>query len=78
MQMFRLLVSPGGPKIKAHVEGAPAAPADRDSAKQRAPGVYYKVRGKTMAEFARFVEGQLRKPVTDATGLTGKCDSPWA
>jgi uncharacterized protein (TIGR03435 family) len=27
-----------------------------------------------MTDFARMVAGQLRRPVTDATGLTGKYD----
>ena len=78
MQLFRLTVAAGGPKLKVHVEAAPAAvPApvtDRGRVRNRAPGVYYKVQGKTMADFAQLVEGQLGKPVTDATGLDGKYD----
>jgi uncharacterized protein (TIGR03435 family) len=36
--------------------------------------VYYNVQGRTIPEFARLVEGYLRGPVTDATGLIGKYD----
>ena len=74
MTALRLIVSSGGPKLKPHVEGAPRPLEDMPRARDRAPGIYYKTQGKTMAEFARFLEGQMRKPVTDATGLTGTYD----
>jgi len=72
MQVFLLSVAAGGPKLQAHVEAAPL-PVE-DQRRNRTPGFYYKIQGKTMADFARVVEGQLRKPVTDATGLTGLYD----
>jgi uncharacterized protein (TIGR03435 family) len=70
MQMFRLVVSSGGPKLKPHVDGPPP-PVDN---KPHAPGVYYKQQGKTTTDLAKVLEGQLRKPVTDATGLSGTYD----
>ena len=73
MQTFSLSVAAGGPKLQAHIEGAPPA-EDRSQRRNRTPGFYYKIQGKTMADFASVVEGQLRKPVTDATGLTGLYD----
>ena len=72
MQTFRLVVAPGGPNLKPYVEGEAAPPAAKTAG--RAPGVYYRVQGKTIAEFAQLVEGQLHRPVTDATGLHGKYD----
>jgi uncharacterized protein (TIGR03435 family) len=74
MQMFRLVVSSGGPKLKVHVEGAQSRVEDKNETRNRAPGVYYKVQAKTMADFTKVVEGQLRKPVTDGTGLEEKYD----
>jgi uncharacterized protein (TIGR03435 family) len=73
MQMFRLLAS-SGPKVKVHVEGELPASEDRNARRNRAPGFYYKVQAKTMADFAKVIEGQLRRPVADATGLNGKYD----
>jgi uncharacterized protein (TIGR03435 family) len=72
MQAFRLVVAPGGPHLKTYVEGEAAPSAGKTGNRQ--PGVYYRVQGKTIAEFARLVEGQLHRPVTDATGLGGKYD----
>jgi uncharacterized protein (TIGR03435 family) len=74
MQMFRLLVSSGGSKLKAHVEGASSTAEGQNEMRKRAPGFYYKVQAKSTADFTRVVEGQLHKPVTDATGLDGKYD----
>ena len=74
MQTFRLVVARGGPKLTAHVEDAPAAVDRRPDTGDRPRGVTYRVKGKTMTDFARAVSGQLRRPVTDATGLTGKYD----
>jgi uncharacterized protein (TIGR03435 family) len=73
MQAFHLVVASGGPNLKAHVEGGPLPPPP-DPKKPSAPGVYYRVQGKTLADFAQLVEGQLRRPVIDATGLSGKYD----
>lgn len=73
MQAFLLVVASGGPTLKTHVEGEPPPPPP-DPKKPRAPGFYYRVQGKTMADFAQLVEGQLRRPVSDATGLSGKFD----
>jgi uncharacterized protein (TIGR03435 family) len=42
--------------------------------RNRAPGYYYQLQGRTVGDFAKLVEGQLRRPVTDATGLNGKYD----
>jgi uncharacterized protein (TIGR03435 family) len=72
MQTFRLVVASGGPNLKAYVEGEAAPPAGKTA--NRATGVYYRVQGKTIAEFAKLVEGQLHRPVIDATGLSGKYD----
>lgn len=72
MQVFRLVVASGGPKLKAHVEGAP--PAERADTGERPRSISYRVTGKTVADFARAVGTQLRRPVIDATGLTGKYD----
>jgi len=74
MQMFRLVVGSGGPKLKVHVEGDPVVVEDRSKIKNRAPGIYYKVQGKTFGDCLKVVEAQLRHPVTDATGLTGTYD----
>jgi uncharacterized protein (TIGR03435 family) len=74
LQTFRLVVAPGGPKLKAHIEGSPLGIDDGSSIKNRMPGFYYKIQGKTVADFAKVVEGQLRKPVTDATGLNATYD----
>jgi uncharacterized protein (TIGR03435 family) len=74
MQTFRLLVAPSGPKLTAHVEDAPAVVERRADTGGRPPGVSYRVKGKTMTDFARAIAGQLHRPVTDATGLTGKYD----
>jgi uncharacterized protein (TIGR03435 family) len=73
MQTFRLVVGPGGPTLKAHLEGE-APPPGKPRPANAAPGVYYRVQGKTIAEFAKLVEAQLQRPVTDATGLSGKYD----
>lgn len=72
MQMFRLLTAAGGLKAKPHVEGEPGE--TRTEPRSRVPGHTYKVRGKTVADFAKVIEGQLRAPVADATGDTGKYD----
>jgi uncharacterized protein (TIGR03435 family) len=74
MQTFRLVVAPGGPTLKAHVEGEAPPPAANTNPANRVPGVYYRVQGKTIAEFAKLVEAQLQRRVTDATGLGGKYD----
>lgn len=74
MQMFRLVVAPGGPKAKTHVEGAPAPTDDKEAAATSAPGVYYKVQGKTMADLTKVIENHIHRPVSDATGLSGKYD----
>ena len=74
MQTFRLVVAPGGPTLKAHVEGEAPPPAANTNPANRVPGVYYRVQGKTIAEFAKLVEAQLQRRVTDATGLAGKYD----
>jgi len=74
MQMFRLVAGPGGAKLTPHIEGVPLASQNRKNMKDHVPGVYYNVAGKTMQEFAILVEGQLGKPVIDATGLNGKFD----
>ena len=74
MPTFRLVVAPGGPALKAHVEGVPAARVDKTKPINGAAGIAYRVQGKTIAEFAKVVEGQLRRPVTDATNVAGKYD----
>ncbi len=71
MQSFRLLRSSGALKLSPHVEGAPTPKADN---RDLAPGFYYRVQGKSMADFARVIEGRLQKPVIDATGLNGTYD----
>jgi uncharacterized protein (TIGR03435 family) len=73
MQTFRLIRSPGASKLTPHIEGTPPAEAKADT-KNRAPGFYYRVQARSIADFARVIEGQLQKPVTDATGLTGRYD----
>ena len=73
MQTFRLVRSTGALKLAPHVEGAPPVQPKADT-KNRAPGFYYRVPGRSMADFARVIEGQLQKPVADATGLTGTFD----
>lgn len=73
MQMFRLVVAAGGPALKADVDGAPPA-AEKSKGGNGAPRISYRVQGKTVADFSKLVEGQLRRPVTDATGLSGKYD----
>lgn len=74
MQTFRLVVGRSGAKLTTHVEDPPA-PADRQvDSGNRPRRVTYKSKGKTMTDFARAIAGQLRRPVTDATGLTGKYD----
>jgi uncharacterized protein (TIGR03435 family) len=70
MQMFRLVVASGGPKLKAHV----ATSKDTIEPTGHVPGFHYRLQGRTMEDFRRVVEGQLRKPVTDATGLNGQYD----
>jgi uncharacterized protein (TIGR03435 family) len=72
METFRLLRSPGVFKLKPHIEGAPVE--TRTDNRQRAPGFYYRVQAKSMADFANVIEGRIRKPVADATGLTGTYD----
>ena len=74
MRMYRLVVSPGGPKLKAHVEGGASKTENPQEIRKRPAGFYYKAQGKTMADFVKVVEGQLGKPVTDATGLNEKYD----
>jgi uncharacterized protein (TIGR03435 family) len=68
--MYRLTVSAGAPKLKPHVEGAPP----EQTPPSCSPCISYKQRGKTVAEFAKMLEGRFRSPVEDATGLTGKYD----
>jgi hypothetical protein len=63
MSMFRLLVVPDGPKLKEHVEGT-AAVKEGTPLRISAPVIYYKGQGKTLADFASSLEGQLHKPVT--------------
>lgn len=70
MQMCRLLRSAGGPKLKAHVEEAVVETKPGN----RPPGFYYKAKAKTVTDFAKVLEGQLGKPVVDATGLAGTYD----
>jgi uncharacterized protein (TIGR03435 family) len=60
-------------KVEEHVEGA-AAVKEGSPLRVSAPVIYYKGQGKTLADFASLLEGQLHKPVTDATGLNGKYD----
>jgi uncharacterized protein (TIGR03435 family) len=74
METLRLVVAAGGSKLKPDVEGEPAVVEDEKSLRNRAPGVYYRVQGRTMADFVDLMSGQLGKPVVDATGLTGKYD----
>lgn len=79
LQAYRMTVSPGGHKLQPHTETPPVATVDNqksepDKAKSRRPDYSYVVQGKSIAEFCRMVEGQLGKPVTDATGLTGTYD----
>ena len=74
METLRLVVAAGGSKLKPYVEGEPAVVEDEKSLRNRAPGVYYRVQGRTMADFVDLMSGQLGKPVVDATGLTGKYD----
>ena len=72
MEMFRLLRSPGVLKLQPHIEGA-SVEARTDN-RDRAPGFYYRVKAKSMADFADVIAGRLQKPVADATGLTGTYD----
>jgi uncharacterized protein (TIGR03435 family) len=72
MSTYRLVVGAGGPKLKEHVDGAP--PPRDDPSKPRIPGISFRQQGKTITEFARVLEGQMRAPVVDATGLTTKYD----
>ncbi len=70
MTAFELVVAKGGPLLKPAVEGLV------DTLHSRPAGGYVKgshlnAGRMTMAGLADFVAGQLRKPVTDATGLTG-------
>lgn len=74
MDILRMMVSAGGLKLKPYVEGEPATVEDEKSLRTRAPGFYYQVQGRTMADFADLVSGQIGKPVIDATGLNGKYD----
>jgi uncharacterized protein (TIGR03435 family) len=75
MEMFRLLRSPGVLKLKPHIEGASVeARADKADKREHAPGYYYRVQAKSMADFANVIEGRIQKPVADATGLTGTYD----
>jgi uncharacterized protein (TIGR03435 family) len=71
MPTYRLLIARGGAKLKPHVEGVSVEVKSSDE--KTPPGFYYK-RQATLAEFAKVVEGHLRKPVVDATGLAGKYD----
>lgn len=71
MRTYRLLLSRRGVQLKPHVEGAAAESASRS---EKAPiGYRYKTQA-TLAEFAQVLENQLKKPVVDATGLTGTYD----
>lgn len=72
MPLYRVVVASSGLKLKEHVEGAP--PPRPDASQQRTPGISFRQQGKTLADFARVLQGQLRKPVEDATGLAGKYD----
>jgi uncharacterized protein (TIGR03435 family) len=74
METSRLVVAAGGLKLKPYVEGEPAIVEDEKSFRDRAPGFYYRVQGRTMGDFADLMSGQLGKPVIDATGLNGKYD----
>lgn len=74
MQLFRLVVAPGGPKLKPHVEAAPPESPAPHEKRKRPPGTYYVVQGKTLADFCQMIEGQLGKPVRNATGLPGAYD----
>jgi uncharacterized protein (TIGR03435 family) len=71
LSMYRLTVSSGGPKLKPHVGGVDVPP---ELPKDRPPGFYYPYRNRAVAEFAKMLEGRLRSPVVDATGVTGKYD----
>jgi len=78
MQTFRLAVAPGGPKLTAHVENPPPV-VERGAVAGDRPQVTtqvttYRGKGKTVTDFASAVARQLRRPVTDATGLTGRYD----
>ncbi len=71
MNTYRLLVSRGGVKLKPNVDGVPTEAKSRGEKPQ--VGYHYKAQA-TMADFARVVEGRIRQPVVNDTGLTGKYD----
>jgi uncharacterized protein (TIGR03435 family) len=72
LQAFQLLTISGSVSLKPHAEGEPDGPMSE--VKNPRPGVYYRIRGKTLSDFAKVLANQFRKPVVDATGLTGKYD----
>jgi uncharacterized protein (TIGR03435 family) len=70
IQTLRLLVAAGGPRLKVYVDGEPPL---KDQP-HRPPGIYYRVQGRTMAEFASVVAFYFAEPVVNATDLDGKYD----
>jgi uncharacterized protein (TIGR03435 family) len=85
---YSLVVGKGGPKMKESAEAQPAPgkmqrdedgfpvfPGMRDTyTTSNAGRMRIHAIGETMARFAMLLSGQLRRPVTDATGLNGKYD----
>ena len=77
MQAFRLVVSPGGSKLTSHAERTTPAPPltqEKRAPNPRPAGFYYRVESTSTSDLARVIEGQLRRPVRNATGLNGTYD----
>lgn len=71
LRTYRLLLSPGGAKLKPHVEGDLVEA--KSNGQKLQPGYHYKAQA-TLADFAKVIENVLEKPVVDATGLKGRYD----
>ena len=74
MATLPMVVAAVGLKLTPSIAGEPAIVEDEKSFRTRAPGYYYRAPGRTLADFADLVSGQIGKPVIDATGLNGKYD----
>lgn len=81
MATYRLVILKGGPKMKESTEGPDAEVNQRPAdIPKRPPGIHYDINNGTMEHFVTMLEGYVRGPVVDATGLKGKYnfDLSWA
>ena len=71
---YALVIDKGGPRVKGTANVSAQAGADAKGSITRSRPGQLTERGTTMSQFADFLGLQLRRPVIDKTGLSGRYD----